>query len=83
MTLNVDNFDITTLYTLYRMIISEKIIPNNLFKKEGASANSPLHPHFRGKGDVPDPLHPSLNTGLGKTYIIILFLSNLQCICIV
>ena len=30
------------------------------------------------KGCPPDPLHPSLDTGMGKTYIIILFLSNLH-----
>ena len=68
-------------FGLYRMITIfwEKIIPNNFIKRwGGAGANSPLHPHVRRKGGAPNPLHPSLDTGLGEIYIIILFLSNLH-----
>ena len=32
---------------------------------------------IRRKGGAHDPVHPSLDTGLGKTYILILFLSDL------
>jgi len=49
-----------------------------LKRRGGGGAKSPLHPNFRRKGFAPDPLHPSLDTGLGQTYIIILFLSNLH-----
>ena len=35
-------------------------------------------PIIRRNGGAHDPLHPSLDTVLGKTYILILFLSNLH-----
>ena len=35
---------------------------------KGGGAKSPLHPNFRRKGVAPDPLHPSLDTGLGHLY---------------
>ena len=67
---------------LYLAIVSklndEKKIQDKLFKR-GEGTNSPLHPHYiRRNGGAHDPLHPSLDTGLGKTYILILFLSNLH-----
>ena len=40
------------------------------YLKGVGGANYPLHPHFKRKGGAPDPLYPSLDTGLEKTDII-------------
>ena len=73
---------------LYKTIVSDPINTlqnDNSFSREdytkhliskGGGLNSPLHHSFEEKEGAPDPLHPYLDTGLGKT-IILLFIYNL------
>ena len=67
----------TEWYQFFKIRLYQKT-----YLKEGEGANLPLHPHFRRKGGAaPDRLCTLTlirTWGLGKTYIIILFLSNLH-----